>query len=213
MCEDWFNTFQALYIYVKKTCFTIIRKSKRSIRIILNNESSAFPRTGLPFWNLKSSLRAAKDERHLTVVECVHHGLFLRRHRSWLDSRRNSELKNLKMMAGIGFLSTLSSMGCPMSVVRARSCLPERVEPQLLWCRKLPLDFSHRWGFHNFQFGYCTGESSLLFLVGFIAIVKGLYRWPVTLTKSKRSTFAFFNFLTVFFLALWFVNICVFLRG
>ena len=61
MCEDWFNTFQAFYVYVKKTHFTIIRKSKRSIRIILNNERLAFTRTGLSFWNLRSSLRAAND--------------------------------------------------------------------------------------------------------------------------------------------------------
>ena len=170
---DWFNTFQPFYIYVKKTRFTIIRKSKRSIRIILNNESSAFTRTGLPFWNLRISLRAANDERYLTIVERFHHGLFLGPYHGWIHGW-NPELENVKTMAGIGFLSTLSSMGRPMCVVRARSGLPERVEPQLLWCRKLPFAFSQHWSF-IISFGYCTGESSLLFHVGFIVIVKGLY--------------------------------------
>ena len=137
MCEDWFNTFQAFYSYVKKTHFTLIRKSKRSIRIILNNESSEFTRTGLrelassgQWWTCSSRSVPSTS--------------------SWLDSRRDSELENLKVMAGIGFLWSLSSMGRPMCVVRARSCLPERVEPQLLWCRKLPFAFSQHWSFHNF---------------------------------------------------------------
>ena len=139
MCKDWFNTFQRFYIYVKKTRFTIIRRSKRSIRIILNNERSAFTRTGLSFWNLRSSLRAANDERHLTVVERVHHGLFLGPHHGWIHGEILS-LKTWKWTVIDGLAN----------VVRARSCLLERVEPQLLWCRKLPFAFSQHWGFHNF---------------------------------------------------------------
>ena len=100
---------------------------------------------GLSFWNLRSSLRAANDDSCWTCSSWSVPGTS-----SWLDSRRNSELENLKVMEGIGFLSSLSSMGRPMCVVRARSCLPERVEPQLLWCRKLPFAFSQHWGFHNF---------------------------------------------------------------
>ena len=93
---------------------------------------------------------------------------------SRLDSRRNSELENLEMMAEIGFLWTLSSMGRPMYVVRAHSCFQERLEPQLLWCGNCHSLFLST-GVFIISFGYCTRGSSLLFLVGFIVIVKGLY--------------------------------------
>ena len=86
---------------------------------------------------------------YFTVVERVHHGLFLGPHHGWIHGEILS-LKNLKVMARICFLSSLSSMGWWMCVVRARSCLLERVEPQLLWCGKLPFVFSQHWGFHNF---------------------------------------------------------------
>ena len=149
MCEDWFNTFQAFYIYVKKTRFTIIRKSKRSIRIILNNERSAFYKNWAVV--LKSQELASSGQWWKTLDSCwTCSSWSVPGTSSWLDSRRNSELENLKVMEGIGFLSSLSSMGRPMCVVRALSCLPERVEPQLLWCRKLPFAFSQHWGFHNF---------------------------------------------------------------
>ena len=94
---------------------------------------------------------------------------------SWLDSWRNSELENLEMMAeNFFFFWTLSSMGWPMCVVRAHSCSQKWLKPQLFWCRKLPFAFSQRWG-ALISSGYCNRESSLLFLVGFIVIVKGLY--------------------------------------
>ena len=58
------------------------------------------------------------------------------------------------------------------------------------------------------SFGYCTGDSLLFFLVGFIAIVKGLY----ASVACDLHNFWAFNvcFLslsyTVVFLALWFLN-------
>ena len=170
MGEDWFNTFQAFYIYVKKTPFKIISKSKRSV--MKDNESWAFTRTRLPFWNLRSSLRVTNDKEtsqllNVFIMVC-----------SWdlitVGFTEKSELENLEMMAEIGLLWTLSSMGRPMCVVRAHSCLQERLEPQLSWCRKLLFAFSQRWRV-IISSGYCTRESSLLFLVGFIVIVKGLY--------------------------------------
>ena len=149
MCEDRFYTFQAFYIYVKKTRFTIIRKSKRSIRIILNYERSAFTRTGLSFWNLRSSLRAANDERHLTVVERVHHGLFLGSHHGWIHEEILS-LKTWKWWRELVFF---------------RRC--HRWAGQCVWyghvhvyrsewshsccdVGKMPFAFSQHWGFHNF---------------------------------------------------------------
>ena len=173
MCKDLFNTFQRLYIYVKKTRFTIIRRSKRSIRIILNNERSAFTRTGLSFWNLRSSLRAANDERHLTVVERVHHGLFLGPHHGWIHGEILS-LKTWKWWRELVFF---------------RRC--HRWAGQCVWyghVRVYRSEWSHSCcdvgnchslflstGVFIISFGYCTGESSLFFLVGFIVIVKGLY--------------------------------------
>lgn len=49
----------------------MINKSKCSIRLILDYESSAFTRTGMQFWNLRCTIWVAKDERDLAVVECI----------------------------------------------------------------------------------------------------------------------------------------------
>ena len=174
MCEDWFDTFQAFYISVKKTRFKIISKSKRSIKIILDNEISAFTRTTLPFWNLRSSLRAATDDKDTRQLLNVFNMVSVPETSSWLDSRRNSELENLEMMAEIVFFFGHCHRWAGQCVVRAHSCSQEWLKPQLFWCRKLPFAFSHRWGV-IISSGYCTRESSLLFLVGFIVIVKGLY--------------------------------------
>ena len=147
MSEGWFNTFQAFYIYVKKTRFTIIRKSKSSIRIILK-KLGVYKNWAVV---LKSPKLASSGQWWKTLDSCwTCSSWSVPGTSSWLDSRRNSELENLKVMAGIGFLSSLSSMGRPMCVVWARSCLLERVEPQLLWCRKLPFAFSQHWVFHKF---------------------------------------------------------------
>ena len=85
LAKSIYYTFQAF----EENSFTIISKK---IRIILDNESSAFTRTGLQFWKLKSSLRSANDGRHLTAGERVHHGLFLRPHHGWI----HGEILSLK---------------------------------------------------------------------------------------------------------------------
>ena len=69
---------------------------------------------------------------------------------SWLDSRRSSELEKKPESDGENLFSFVTVIDGLANVVRARSCLLERVEPQLLWCRKLPFVFSQHWGFHNF---------------------------------------------------------------
>ena len=126
---------------------------------------------GLPFWNLRSSLRAANDERRLTVVERVHHGLFLRPHHGWIHGEILS-LKTWKWWREF-----------------FRRC--HRWASQCVWYGHVRVhrsEWSHSCcdvgnchslflstGLFIISFGYCTGESSLLFLVGFIVIVKGLY--------------------------------------
>ena len=104
---------------------------------------------------------------------CLSWSVFLRRHHGWIHGEILS-VKTWKWWRKLFFFWTLSSMGWPMCVVRAHSCSQKWLKPQLFWCRKLPFAFSQRWGVINSS-GYCTRESSLLFLVGFIVIVKGLY--------------------------------------
>ena len=51
-----------------------------------------------------------------------------------------------------------------------------RVEPQLLWCRKLPIfAFSQRWCFNSF--GNCKRESSSLFSVVFMVVAEEIYTY------------------------------------
>ena len=92
---------------------------------------------------------------------------------SWLDSRRNSELENLKVMVRICFLSSLSSMGWRMWYGHVRVYWSEWSHSccDVGNCHSLFLST----GVFIISFGYCTGESSLFFLVGLIVIVKGLY--------------------------------------
>ena len=72
------------------------------------------------------------------------------------------------------FPLTLPSMGRLLSVVSAHLSLPERVEPELLWCSKLLFASSRHRG-SIISFGYCKRESLLLFLVGFIAVVEVMH--------------------------------------
>ena len=144
MSEGWFNTFQAFYIYVKKTRFTIIRKSKSSIRIILNNESSAFTRTWAVV--LKSPKLASSGQwwqlLNVFIMVCSWDLIMVGFTEKFWAWKPESDGENL-----FSFVTVIDGLA---NVVRARSCLLERVEPQLLWCRKLPFAFSQHWGFHNF---------------------------------------------------------------
>ena len=85
LAKSIYYTFQAF----EENSFTIISKKSELSSIM---KSSAFTRTGLQFWKLKSSLRSANDGRHLTAGERVHHGLFLRPHHGWI----HGEILSLK---------------------------------------------------------------------------------------------------------------------
>ena len=92
------------------------------------------------------------------------------------------------------------------------------MEPQLLWCRKLPpvlniiFVFSQRWGFY-YSFGYCNRDRVIVALLRRLQRSRwgnlylcGLWQWRY-IRNLQYIRFAFFSLLTVVFLALWFVNV------
>ena len=110
---------------------------------------------------------------YLTVVERVHHGLFLGPHHGWIHGEILS-LKTWKWWREFVFF---------------RHC--HRWAGECAWYGHVRVywsEWSHSCcdvgnchlfflstGVFIISFGYCTGESSLFFLVGLIVIVKGLY--------------------------------------
>ena len=145
-------------------------------------------RSILPFWDQEN---ASTSQGWKTLAELFNDcsSLSVPETPSWLDSWRN--LWDLKPENEGGNLFPFDA------------AIDERVEPQLLWCRKLPIfAFSH-------FFIWILQERVI------VALLRGLHRsrwgksillWPVTLAISERTMFAFFILLTVVFLALWFVN-------
>ena len=86
------------------------------------------------------------------------------------------------------------------------------VEPQLLWCRKLPV-FKYNiclfsvLGSSLSHLAYCKSHRSSSSSASSWSLRKFIPLWPVTLAVCFELTiFAFFSFLTVVFLARWFVN-------
>ena len=104
-------------------------------------------------FEIRRTLRAAKDERHLlSCLMNVHHCLFLRPHHCWIH-REHCEIENQKMKEAICFLPTLTSMSETTST-------------------KILLFLST--GVFIISFGLLQ-EPSSLFFVDFIVVVEEIY--------------------------------------
>ena len=98
----------------------------------------------------------------------------------WLDSWRNFWDLKLEKEGG--------------NLVHFNAAIHGRVEPQLLWCRKLSIfTFSQRWGFNNFFWIFFAKECRRWGNLHFW----GLWLWRYVSVQCLLS---------VVFLALWFVN-------
>ena len=147
MCADWFNTFQAFYIYVKETRFTIIGKVN-----VQSESSSIMNARRLQELGCRFEISGARFERpmmkdtwqllNVFIMVCSWDLIMVGFTEKFWAWKPESDGENL-----FSFITVIDGLA---NVVRARSCLLERVEPQLLWCRKLPFAFSQHWGFHNF---------------------------------------------------------------
>ena len=104
-------------------------------------------------FEIRRTLRAVKDERHLlSCLMNVHHCLFLRPHHCWIH-REHCEIENQKMKEAICFLPTLTSMSETTST-------------------KILLFLST--GVFIISFGLLQ-EPSSLFFVDFIVVVEEIY--------------------------------------
>ena len=176
-CKDYFQTLlkqNSVYIGLYYTKANV----QPEYWSVLDCESSAFTNTttGWPFSNLGCILRAAKDKRNLTVIKCVHHGLLLRPHHGWIQW--NTLRKTRKCWLELVFLRPCHRWpgwtGCCLwkwRIHRYRSKW-SRGCGDVGNCKLLLLSTVR---VCIISFWYCQRESSLVILVGFVIVVKGLY--------------------------------------
>ena len=166
MCKDWF-CLVTITSLLKITRFTIISKVS-----ILNSSSimwarrlqEAFTRSMYSRFEIRRTLRIAKDERHLLkffqrlfIIFC-----------SWDHIIAGFMKKFFRFKTGKWRRQFVFFRRCHQWVSGATVVvMSETASMNIIFA------FSQHWGFHYFIYSYC--KSSQLFFVGFIVVVKEIY--------------------------------------